>query len=240
MWLILHFFKRLGFSFFLRDRNPISTRIELSCLGLLGLFWLSKVVLIIASRRELIFFSPREVLGVYLAKSDSQSADVECFASDTSTQPLADSAATCEFRQTFLETSWWADQETVHTDQYQAMYRVLNSFALINAVLGKLFIQLAVDDLLRSVCPSPIVLPRTPFLGYPEAKKGRRPYVAWTSHFLCLVQQLRSPYCQAWVQWSVELERLASRDAEGCGATGTDKTWGARQQQADGSESINP
>jgi hypothetical protein len=29
----------------------------------------------------------------------------------------------------------------VHTDQYQAMYRVLMTFALINASLGKLFVK---------------------------------------------------------------------------------------------------
>lgn len=91
----------LGFSLFLRDRNPISTRIELSCLGLLGFFWL--------------------VLGIYLAKSPSQDADVECYASNAPATPLPESAA------------------TFHTDQYQAMYRVLNSFALINAVLVLLF-----------------------------------------------------------------------------------------------------
>jgi len=87
----------LVFSFFLRERNPISTRIELASLGLAGMFWL--------------------VLGVFLATSDSQSADVECFASDTSTEPLDSSMA------------------SFHTDQYQAMYRVLNAFSLINATL---------------------------------------------------------------------------------------------------------
>ncbi|KAK0242800.1 hypothetical protein EDD85DRAFT_812654 [Armillaria nabsnona] len=87
----------LGFSFFLRERNPISTRIELGCLGLAGVLWL--------------------VLGVYLVTSDSQTADVQCFASETSTAVLDDSLA------------------SFHTDQYQAMYRVLNAFALINAVL---------------------------------------------------------------------------------------------------------
>ena len=32
---------RLGFGFW-RDRNPISTRIELGCLGLAGVLWLGK------------------------------------------------------------------------------------------------------------------------------------------------------------------------------------------------------
>ncbi|PFH52737.1 hypothetical protein AMATHDRAFT_139379 [Amanita thiersii Skay4041] len=87
----------LSFSFFLRERNPISTRIELACLALAGTFWL--------------------VLGVYLTTSESQSADVECFASESSTQPLDDDAA------------------NFHTDQYQAMYRVLMVFSLMNATI---------------------------------------------------------------------------------------------------------
>ncbi|KAL0579693.1 hypothetical protein V5O48_002323 [Marasmius crinis-equi] len=87
----------LGCSLLLKDRNPISTRIELSCLGLAGILWL--------------------VLGVYLTTSESQSADVECFSSETSTVPLDASAA------------------SFHTDQYQAMYRVLMVFALLNAIL---------------------------------------------------------------------------------------------------------
>ncbi|KIK06692.1 hypothetical protein K443DRAFT_247083 [Laccaria amethystina LaAM-08-1] len=87
----------ISFGVFLRERNPISTRIELASLGLAGVFWL--------------------VLGVYLTTSESQSADVECFASSDATQPLSDEAA------------------SFHTDQYQAMYRVLNSFSLINAAL---------------------------------------------------------------------------------------------------------
>jgi hypothetical protein len=88
----------LGFSVVMKERNPISTRIELACLGLAGLFWL--------------------VLGVYLTTSESQSADVECFASATATQPLDESIANFQ------------------TDQYHAMYRVLMTFALINASLG--------------------------------------------------------------------------------------------------------
>jgi hypothetical protein len=92
---------RLGFSFLFRDRNPISTRIELSSLALAGIFWLA--------------------LGVYLALSDSQSADVECFSSPTSTEVLDASSA------------------TFHTEQYQAMYRVLNAFSLINATLLLIF-----------------------------------------------------------------------------------------------------
>ncbi|KAF9451739.1 hypothetical protein P691DRAFT_807080 [Macrolepiota fuliginosa MF-IS2] len=87
----------LVFGFLLRERNPISTRIELASLGLAGVFWL--------------------VLGVYLTTSESQNADVECFASETSQVVLDPEVAS--FR----------------TEQYQAMYRVLNAFALMNAVL---------------------------------------------------------------------------------------------------------
>ncbi|EGO27525.1 hypothetical protein SERLADRAFT_461138 [Serpula lacrymans var. lacrymans S7.9] len=50
------------------DRNPISTRIELGCLGLLGTFWIA--------------------LGGFLAGSDSAESDVECFASDTLADPI--------------------------------------------------------------------------------------------------------------------------------------------------------
>jgi len=57
----------LGFTL-MRDRSPISTRIELGCLGLAGTFWLS--------------------LGAFLATSASLNADVECFASTGSTSNL--------------------------------------------------------------------------------------------------------------------------------------------------------
>jgi len=85
----------LATSFFLRERNPISTRIELGCLGFAGFLWL--------------------VLGVFLSTSDSQSADVECFASSSDVVPLDKSVA------------------SFHTEQYHAMYRVLTNFSLINA-----------------------------------------------------------------------------------------------------------
>lgn len=87
----------LAFSFFFRGRNPISTRIELAFLALAGVFWL--------------------VLGTFLVTSDSQEAEVECFADSTSTTPLADNLA------------------TFHTVQYQEMYRVLMTFSLMNAVI---------------------------------------------------------------------------------------------------------
>jgi len=93
---MLIFIVLLAFSFLFRERNPISTRTELACLGLTGMFWL--------------------ILGTFLVSSDSKAAEVECFASE-STVPLPNNLA------------------TFHTDQYQAMYRVLMTFALMNAVL---------------------------------------------------------------------------------------------------------
>lgn len=35
--------RSLAFSFLFRERNPISTRTELACLGLTGIFWLSEL-----------------------------------------------------------------------------------------------------------------------------------------------------------------------------------------------------
>jgi len=53
----------------LKQRNPITTRIELASLGLLGVLWLA--------------------LGVFLAISESAEADVECFAADsTESDPI--------------------------------------------------------------------------------------------------------------------------------------------------------
>jgi len=51
-----------------RERNPISTRIELGCLGFLGVLWLA--------------------LGAFLITSDSSDADVECYSSTDDTDPV--------------------------------------------------------------------------------------------------------------------------------------------------------
>ncbi|KAF9055288.1 hypothetical protein BDZ89DRAFT_1004099 [Hymenopellis radicata] len=57
------------------------------------------------------------VLGLYLATSESKDASVECYASDATATVLDDELA------------------SFHTDQFQAMYRVLTAFALLNAIL---------------------------------------------------------------------------------------------------------
>jgi len=54
--------------FGLRKANPISTRIELGCLGLDGILWL--------------------VLAAFLVSSDAEDADVECFTSDASSNQV--------------------------------------------------------------------------------------------------------------------------------------------------------
>jgi hypothetical protein len=87
----------LGCGLFLRERSPISARLELASLGFLGILWLA--------------------LGLFLATSDSQSADVECFTAEDASVVLDEEAS--EFQ----------------TDQFHAMYHVLTAFALINAVL---------------------------------------------------------------------------------------------------------
>ncbi|KAG1866611.1 hypothetical protein DFJ58DRAFT_654623 [Suillus subalutaceus] len=97
----------------IRTNNPISTRIELGCLGLLGTFWLA--------------------LGAFLASSDSENANVECYSSDTLTDPV--------------------DVPGFSTETYQAQYRVLEAFSLFNVILILAFLffllALAVKHCLR-------------------------------------------------------------------------------------------
>ncbi|KAG1907173.1 uncharacterized protein F5891DRAFT_1000372 [Suillus fuscotomentosus] len=83
-----------------RTSNPISTRIELGCLGLLGTFWLA--------------------LGAFLASSDSENANVECYSSDAETSPI--------------------DVPGFSTETYQAQYRVLEAFSLFNLILILVFL----------------------------------------------------------------------------------------------------
>ncbi|KIY49241.1 hypothetical protein FISHEDRAFT_41606 [Fistulina hepatica ATCC 64428] len=94
---ILLFAMLILVSLILRERSPISTKIELGVLGFLGLLWLT--------------------LGLFLTCSDAQSADVECFSSESDTTALDDSEA------------------SFHTDVYRAMYRVLMVFSFANACL---------------------------------------------------------------------------------------------------------
>ncbi|KAH0839742.1 hypothetical protein J3R83DRAFT_682 [Lanmaoa asiatica] len=113
----------------LRNRNPISTRIELGCLGLLGTFWLG------ASRCRLVVSCAQVdvALGAFLASSDSENADVECFSSVDSSQ-LVDVAG-CTFPASLLIP--WKRQShiIVSTETYQAQYRVLEAFSLFNVIL---------------------------------------------------------------------------------------------------------
>lgn len=63
--------------------NPVSTRLELACLGLAGTFWLGESITIIAA--PIAAHVESTALGAFLASSDSEDADVECFVSDTDT-----------------------------------------------------------------------------------------------------------------------------------------------------------
>ncbi|KAI9448206.1 hypothetical protein H4582DRAFT_2068736 [Lactarius indigo] len=56
------------------NMNPVSTRIELGCLGLMGTFWIA--------------------LGAFLASSDSETASVECYVSATNLTPIDDGFST--------------------------------------------------------------------------------------------------------------------------------------------------
>jgi len=85
----------IGFTF-RRNLNPITTRLELACLAFAGTLWIA--------------------LGAFLATSDSDDAEVECYSSASSTTPLDSSAA-------------------FNTETYHAQYRVLEAFSLFNAIL---------------------------------------------------------------------------------------------------------
>ncbi|EIN10629.1 hypothetical protein PUNSTDRAFT_132714 [Punctularia strigosozonata HHB-11173 SS5] len=84
----------LGFTL-RKELNPISTRIELGCLALAGIFWLS--------------------LGAFMATSDSQTAEVECFSDESDTEPI--------------------DLPGFSTETYHAQYRVLEAFSIFNVVI---------------------------------------------------------------------------------------------------------
>lgn len=65
--------------------NPVSTRIELGCLGLMGTFWIGAFVILALDYR---LPQRRVALGGFLASSDSETADVECFVSATDLTPI--------------------------------------------------------------------------------------------------------------------------------------------------------
>lgn len=71
-------------------------------------------------------------LGGFLASSDSETADVECFVSATDLTPIDGG---CEFAWCYL-VEHTCLQYAVSTETYQAQYRVLESFSLINAILS--------------------------------------------------------------------------------------------------------
>ncbi|TFK91829.1 hypothetical protein K466DRAFT_540946 [Polyporus arcularius HHB13444] len=79
-----------------KERNPISTRVELGCLGLTGTLWLA--------------------LGAFIASSDSEMADVECFSSSgADAEPI--------------------DIPGFNTETYHAQYHVLEAFSFFNMIL---------------------------------------------------------------------------------------------------------
>lgn len=71
--------------------NPVSTRIELGCLGFMGTFW-------IGASLSWAFCCPLPyrcvALGAFLASSDSETANVECFVSANDLTPIDGG---CEF-----------------------------------------------------------------------------------------------------------------------------------------------
>ncbi|OCH94069.1 hypothetical protein OBBRIDRAFT_723523 [Obba rivulosa] len=92
---LLFFFILLAFGAFAPVRNPVSTRVELGCLGLAGVLWLA--------------------LAAFVASSDAESADVECFSSADATQAV--------------------EMPGFDTETYQAQYRVLEAFSFFNLFL---------------------------------------------------------------------------------------------------------
>jgi hypothetical protein len=66
---VLIFPALLAMSLWKREANPISTRIELGCLGLAGTLWIA--------------------LGAFMGTSDAEVAEVECYASENDTEPVS-------------------------------------------------------------------------------------------------------------------------------------------------------
>ncbi|KZT12743.1 uncharacterized protein LAESUDRAFT_808291 [Laetiporus sulphureus 93-53] len=78
-----------------KERSPISTRIELACLGFAGVLWLA--------------------LSAFIATSDAEDADVECYSSAESDEVIS--------------------LPSFNTEIYQAQYRVLEAFSFFNLIL---------------------------------------------------------------------------------------------------------
>ncbi|KAI0660949.1 hypothetical protein C8Q70DRAFT_1052771 [Cubamyces menziesii] len=92
---LLIFIALLAFGLW-KERNPISTRVELGCLGLAGTLWMA--------------------LGAFVASSDSEMADVECFSSaDADSEPI--------------------ELPGFNTETYHAQYHVLEAFSFFNMIL---------------------------------------------------------------------------------------------------------
>ena len=71
-----------------------------------------------------------------VASSDSENASVECFASETDTDPI--DVEGCECHPAILrKLAHCSVTATVSTDTYQAQYRVLEAFSLFNVALGE-------------------------------------------------------------------------------------------------------
>jgi hypothetical protein len=73
-----------------------------------------------------------QALGAFLANSESQDADVECFASPSDQTPIDGG---CTFR-TEKRLDLLSDSVAVSTGAYHAQYRVLEAFSLFNVILG--------------------------------------------------------------------------------------------------------
>ncbi|GBE79456.1 hypothetical protein SCP_0206560 [Sparassis crispa] len=82
----------LGFGLW-KERNPISTRIELGCLALAGVLWTA--------------------LGAFVASSDSEEADVECYSAQNELVAVPG----------------------FNTETFHAQYHVLEAFSFFNMIL---------------------------------------------------------------------------------------------------------
>ena len=114
--------RRLGFGLW-RDRNPISTRVELGCLGLAGVLWLGTLLLPIAENSRVDHYSfLLTALGAFLGSSESGDSDVECYsAADSQQQPM--------------------EMPGFNTETFHAQYRVLEAFSFFNIILSKFLVM---------------------------------------------------------------------------------------------------